>query len=131
MKVIPDSIARKVAAQSFLAQKNSPRILFVGGVVGMVGSTVLACRATLKLEEVLSDIEAEKKRAHLIKHHVDSPEYKGDATYPDEEIAQDITTITLRGVGSIARLYAPAVVLGGVSIFALTKSHNILQDRNL
>lgn len=131
MKFIPDTIARKVAGQQLLASKNSPRILFVGGVVGMVGSTVLACRATLKLEETLSQIEGEKNRAHQVKHHVDSPDYKGDAKYPDSELKRDLTIISIRGVGSIAKLYAPSVVLGAVSVAALTKSHNILQDRNL
>jgi hypothetical protein len=131
MKVIPDSIARKVAAQGFLAQKNSPRILFVGGVVGMVGSTVLACRATLKLEEVLNDIEKNKHQAHSVKGHVDSPQYNGEATYSDSELRKDLTVINIRGIGTVVKLYAPSVVLGAASIAALTKSHNLLQDRNL
>lgn len=131
MRFIPDTIVRKVAGQQLLASKHSPRILFVGGMVGMVGSTVLACRATLKLEDTLSQIEGEKDRAHQVKSHVDSPEYNGDATYPDNELKRDLTIISIRGVGSIAKLYAPSIVLGAVSVAALTKSHNILQDRNL
>src|SRR3954467_5592389 len=131
MKVIPDSIARKVAAQSFLAQKNSPRILFVGGVVGMVGSTVLACRATLKLEETLNDIEAERSKAHRVKGLVASPDYNGDATYPDNELRRDLAIISVRGATSIVKLYAPSIILGGASIFALAKAHNLLQERNL
>src|SRR3954451_10534125 len=116
MKFIPDAIARKVAEQSFLAQKNSPRILFVGGVVGMVGSTVLACRATLKLDEVLTDIEREKNQARRVKASVDSPEYTGEAQYPENELKRDLTIITVRGVGNIAKLYAPSVLLGAASI---------------
>lgn len=131
MKFMPDAIARKVASQQLLVSKNSPRILFVGGVVGMVGSTVLACRATLKLEEVLDTIENDRDKAHRVKELVDAPEYNGDATYTDSELRKDLTVITVRGIGSIAKLYGPAVLLGGASIFALTKSHNILQQRNL
>ena len=131
MKFVPDAIARKVASQQLLASQHAPRILFVGGVVGMVGSTVLACRATLKLEETLDDIEREKSLAHSVKGEVDSPQYNGDATYTDSELARDLRVISLRGVGAIIKLYAPSVVLGGVSVAALTKSHNILKDRNV
>lgn len=131
MKFVPDAIARKVAEQGFLASKNSPRILFVGGVVGMVGSTVLACRATLKLEEVLDNIENDREQAHRVKAVVNEPNYKGDATYSDSELRKDLTIIAIRGVGSIAKLYGPSVLLGAASIAALTKSHNILQERNL
>jgi hypothetical protein len=53
MKFVPDAIRRKVADQALLGRKHSPTILLGAGVVSMVGSTVLACRATLKLEEVL------------------------------------------------------------------------------
>jgi hypothetical protein len=103
----------------------------VGGVVGMVGSTVLACRATLKLDEVLTSIENDKQQAEDVKNLVNSESYTGDQTYTEAEYRKDLTVITIRGVGSVARLYAPAVLLGGASIFALTKSHNILKDRNL
>lgn len=131
MKFVPDAIARKVASSQLLASEHSPRILFVGGVVGMVGSTVLACRATLKLEETLNDIDADREKAHRVKELVSNERYEGDATYTDSEMRRDLAVIGIRGVGSIVKLYAPAVILGGVSVAALTKSHNILQDRNL
>ena len=131
MKLIPDAISRKVAQTGLAASANSPKILFVGGVVGMVGSTVLACRATLKLEATLDDIEREKAQQLEIKETVDAPDYAGELTYSDKELKRDLTRVSVKGIGKIARLYAPSVIVGGVSIAALTKSHNILQDRNL
>lgn len=131
MKFVPDAIARKVASQQLLASEHSPRILFVGGVVGMVGSTVLACRATLKLEETLDDIEREKRLAQNVNAQVNDPSYDGDATYSEKEMRRDLAVIGVRGVGKVAKLYLPAIALGSVSVAALTKSHNILQDRNL
>jgi hypothetical protein len=131
MKFIPDGIGRKIGDTSLLASEHAPKILFVGGVVGMVGSTVLACRATLKVEEVLDEIETNKQTASDTKHMVDTGQVSKDVTYTDKEYKKDLYIISVRGAGKIARLYAPAVLLGGASIFALTKSHNLLQDRNL
>lgn len=131
MKFLPDAIGRKIGRSELMASEKAPKLLFVGGVVGMVGSTVLACRATLKLEEVLEEIEANKHRAEDVKSMVDSEQYTGTETYTDAEYKKDLTIITVRGAGEIAKLYAPAVAVGVVSIFALTKSHNLLQDRNV
>jgi hypothetical protein len=131
MNLIPSAITRKIAEQGLLASENAPKILFVGGVVGMVGSTVLACRATLKLEEVLDEIETVKSNAEEVKHMVDSGQTDSDVTYSDAEYKRDLHIISVQGVGKIVKLYAPSVILGAVSIAALTKSHNILRDRNL
>lgn len=131
MRFIPTAIGRKVAEQALLAQKNSPTILFGVGVVSMVGSTILACHATLKLDEVLTGIESEKKQAHRVKALVDSGEVPEDTTYSDEEMKQDLSVIVIRGAGRVIKLYAPAVILGGIGIVCLTKSHRILQDRNM
>lgn len=132
MKFLPDAIGRKIGKSELMASEKAPKLLFVGGVVGMVGSTVLACRATLKLEDVLNDIENNKNVAMATKERVDNPEKEtGTTTYSDKEYQRDLHIINMRGVGAIAKLYAPSVALGAVSIFALTKSHNLLQDRNL
>jgi hypothetical protein len=131
MKFVPNAIGRKLGEQGLLASEQAPKALFVGGVVGMVGSTVLACHATLKLSDTLSEIEAEKAKHEEAKAHVEAPEYQGELTYPDREYRKDLAVISIKGAGRIARLYAPSVLLGGASIFALTKSHNLLQDRNL
>jgi hypothetical protein len=131
MKIIPNGLSRKISEQGLLASENAPRVLLVAGVAGMIGSTVLACRATLKLEEVLENIENDKYTAHEVNRVVNSPSYSGDATYNEAELKRDLAAISIRGVGSLARLYAPSVLLGTVSVACLTKSHAILQDRNL
>jgi hypothetical protein len=105
----------------------------VGRKLGMVGSTVLACRATLKLEGVLDEIEADKEKAKEVYELVEEEggTTKSGQTYSHSEYRRDVAIITTRGIGRIAKLYAPSLVLGSASIFALTKSHSILQDRNL
>lgn len=130
MKFIPHAVSRKIAETGLLARKNSPTILLGAGVVSMVGSTVLACRATLKLEEVLDEIDKDKKLAHSVKAQVDAGEVRTGVTYTDEEVKQDTTIILVRGAFKIVKLYAPAVILGGVGVACLTKSHMILKDRN-
>jgi Family of unknown function (DUF6353) len=130
MRFVPAAVSRQLAAQALLAQKHSPSILFGVGVVSMVGSTVLACRATLKLDEVLSNIEAEKGKTVQVKELVDSPEYTGEETYTDSEMKRDVSIILVRGTVQVIKLYAPAIVVGGIGIVCLTKSHQILMDRN-
>ena len=130
MKFVPAAVSRMAAGQALTVRKNSPTILFGVGIASMVGSTVLACRATLKLEEVLNDIEADKKKAELAKEIVDNGEAAPGTTYTDEEMKRDLSIISVRGVGKIVRLYAPAVIVGGVGVVCLTRSHQILQQRN-
>lgn len=121
MKIIPDAIARKIAQQGFLASQNSPQILFGVGVVGMVGSTVLACRATLQLDRVLAKTQNDMHVANTLE----------DDDYSEVDRKKDKAVILTRGVGSVVKLYAPSVLLGAASVGCLTKSHNLLQDRNV
>lgn len=138
MKFIPTAVSRKIAAQGLVASENAPKILFVGGVVGMVGSTVLACRATLKLSNTLDQIEHDLESARATPEGLEklkedprfAEKYK-DRTYDESDLKKDVARIYIKGGLKVAGLYAPAVLLGGASIFALTKSHNLLNDRNL
>lgn len=130
MKFIPDAIGRKIAQQGLLASEKSPKILFVAGVTGMVGSTVLACRATLKLDEVLTEVQEDRQKAHEVRRLVETPAWTG-STYTEGELKKDLAIITVRGVVGVTKLYAPAVLLGAASIACLTKSHSLLEERNL
>lgn len=123
MKSLSNAVQGVVGRQSLMIQKNSPKMLFVGGVVGMVGSTVLACRATLKLEEVLETTQKDLKVSKRVQ--VDHPE-----KYSESELKKDTAIIYVRSVAKVGALYAPAIVLGGASITMLTKSHNLLNERN-
>lgn len=118
---IPTTISRTVARQVLLAQKNSPTLLFGAGIGGTIGSTVLACRATLKLHEVIDEIEQDTGIAKVLEHE----------DYSETDRKKDLTIIYVRGIGKIGKLYAPSIVLSAVSIGALTKSHNILNERNV
>jgi len=117
LNVVKNAVTSKVGRQILLARKNSPVIMFVGGTVGMVGTAVLASRATLKLESVVED--AEKKRV-LIE--------TGEASYKTR--ANDMHILKIQTAMHIAKLYAPAIGLGVVSIGCLTGAHVTLSKRN-
>jgi len=119
-----ETLGRNKAMLGLIANKNSPKMLFVGGVAGMVGSTVLACRATLKVEQVLH----ETQRDISITHHIRD---QHEDQYSENDRKKDTAIIYVRSSAKIALLYAPAVIVGGISIAVLTKSHNLLEERNI
>jgi hypothetical protein len=119
MNFMPEAVGTLVAHRSLLLQKHAPAILFAGGMAGFVGTTVLACKATLKLEDVLETAQSDMKTANALQH------YK----YTERDRQKDIAYIYVQSSMKIVKLYAPAVIVGGVTIIALTKSHNILSNR--
>jgi hypothetical protein len=94
--------------------------MFAAGVAGMVGSTVLACRSTLKLEEFLSDVQIDLNVAKEMEHE----------EYSDSDRQKDIAIIYTRSAVGLVKLYGPSILLGSVSVGLLTKSHNLLTERN-
>lgn len=120
MKLVPAVIGQKIARSTLLAQKGSPKLLFGAGMVGMVGSTILACRATLKMDEVLGEAKGKLTLAKTLQHE----------QYSERDRQRDISLIYFQTSVRIVKLYGPAIILGGVSIAALTRSHSILTKRN-
>lgn len=125
MSLIPGALVASLGRQSLVLQKNAPTILFGTGVVSMIGSTVLACRATLKMDDILEETQTEVKRAKEteLKH-------RETGRYTEEDRIQDTRILYVKAGFVIAKEYAPAVIIGAAGIFMLTKSHNILVERN-
>lgn len=121
LATIKNLITSRIGRQILTVQKHSPAILFGAGVVGIVTTVVLASRATLKLEEVLDD-------AH---HDLITVRALENVKYTEEDRKRDTVLIYARTVGKVIRLYGPTVVIGSLSITALTGSHVILTKRNL
>lgn len=113
------NVSRVANRTALKLKKHSPQILFYGGLVGVVATTVLSSRATLKAVPVIE--EHKEKRAILDKNAklVSKDQYSRTAV-------EQYTITTM----SLTKLYAPTIVIGVASIAALTKSHQQLTSRN-
>jgi len=104
--------------------KHSPELLLAGGVMGMIGAAVLASRATLKAQEVVEDY---KDASRVIEAALALPP---EADYTEEDGARDRAMLVGQVVVEMTKLYAPAVILGGISVGMLIGSNRILNKRN-
>lgn len=106
-------------------EKHSPEILMGVGVVGVIATTVTACRATMKLNDILDEcVETRDK----IKSVQENPNYQD--RYSEEDAQKDLTINYVQTGVKIAKLYAPSVALGVLSVGCLLGSHNVMQKRN-
>lgn len=125
MKLIPYSVTRKLGRQLLVAKKNSPHLFFAGGMVGLVGTVFLACRATLKLEKELDNI---KQDLDNVKEVASNRMQEHD--YDEREYYKDLGYIYIKSATKVAKLYGPSIALGGASVVALTGSHVQMTRRN-
>jgi hypothetical protein len=118
-----NAVTSKAGRQILQLQKHSPVILFSAGVIGVVAAAVMASRATLKLDGVLTEHqETTAKMQFNAEHLVD---------YTEDMHRHDKMVLLAHTSGKITKLYAPGVAVGLLSICALTGSHIILNRRNL
>ena len=110
---------KTAANKSRLAvMKHSPEILVITGIVGVVTSAVMACKATRKLDPVL---EAHKKNAEEVHRK-----------FTDEKLEKrELTKVYMKTGISFVKLYGPSVTVGMLSITGILASNNILRRRNV
>lgn len=101
--------------------KHAPTILTATGTVGLVGTAVLASRATLTYKELIAD------EVMVI---TDGPNLmKRNEHYTEDEFRKDRIVCYSRIVTKTVKHYAPTIALGVASIAAFWWSHSIQSKR--
>ena len=124
MKITIKTAAKKAM---FNVKKHSPEILIVAGIAGVVTSAVMACKATTKVNDVLAETKENINKVH----DVMADKGISEKEYSKEDSARDLAIIYGKACVKLAKLYGPAVALGGLSLTAIVCSNNILRKRNV
>jgi len=106
-------------------KKYSPEILLFLGITGVITSTVMACKRTLKVNDIL---EEKKNNIELVNKHLNDETRKD---YTEKDCRKDLAIINVQTGIKIVKLYSPAVLLGTASILSILQGHNILRKRNI
>lgn len=103
--------------------RNAPTILTYAGVTGMVGSTVLACREVFEAHHTHSKHQGERIRMKMfVEAHPGSDEEK--------TFKRDLTRSYFNEACGLAKVFAPAVTVGALSITSILVGHNMLNKRH-
>lgn len=111
-------------------QKYSPEILLGVGIVGAVAATVLACKSTLKVEEIVTETKETLKKIDHVYENQDEVE-NSSGKYSQEDYLKDKAIVYVQTGVKFAKLYGPALGLGALSIGSILASHGIMQRRNV
>lgn len=109
-------------------KKHSPEILVVAGVVGAVASAVIACKATTKVGKITEEAKDMIDAIHDAEQNGVTP---AGETYTKEDAQKELAITYVQTGVKYAKLYAPAVILGSLSITSILASNNILRKRNV
>jgi Family of unknown function (DUF6353) len=120
----------RVLAQSKLyLHQNGPTILTGVGVVGFGVTVVLAVKASRRgieeMDNIKDDLGTVEKRE--IKDEPDTPEAD---RYTQSDRAKDYSTIIVNGTKTLAVIYGPAIIAGGISLTCFLTAHGMLRKQN-
>lgn len=106
-------------------KKHSPEILIATGTVGIVASTVMACKATLKVEEIVDEAKEKIDTIHQVSADPTMAE-----KYSEEDGKKDLAIVYTQTAVKFIKLYGPSVTIGVASLACMIGSNHILNKRN-
>lgn len=115
-------ITRAAGKVGLVLSKHSPAMLSVIGGVGVVATAVLASQETLRVKEV---VEPHVENLELISATLEDESKQ----YSDQDALHDRTVIYTRLGRDLLKLYAPALVVGVLTIASIAASHRISAKR--
>ena len=124
---IVNSMTRNLHKVGFKFKKHSPEILVVAGVVGTVASAVMACKATLKVNDILEETKVEIEKVKTVV----ADETISEEKYSEQDAKKDLAIIYAHTGIKLVKLYGPSIILGTLSITGILASNNILRKRNI
>lgn len=124
LTIMKNIVTRSVARYGIQVKKYSPEILIGLGIVGVVTSTVLACKATLKVDAIVDKAQKDIKR-------IKDPAIPCKENYTKTDEQKDLAIVYVQSGVKMVKLYVPAVLVGVVSVACLLGAHNIMRQRNI
>lgn len=106
-------------------KKHSPEILLVTGTVGVVASTVMACKATLKVEEIVDEAKEKIDTIHQV-----SADPAMAEKYSEDDGKKDLAIVYTQTAVKFIKLYGPSVTISVASLACMIGSNRILNKRN-
>lgn len=133
-KINLNGLTRTFNKAGMLIKKYSPEILLALGVTGTVASGILACKETLKVNEVLEGPREDISKIHDAKERLDAGEILELADgnqYTIDDYKKDLVITYVKSGLKVAKLYAPSIILAVSSLTAILASNGILRKRNI
>ena len=115
---------RLLSSVQYKVKKHSPEILMVAGIAGTIVGTVLACKATTKVSEII-----EEKNKNVEDVHTCLEEKPKE--YTEEDSKKDLTIIYAQTGVKLFKLYAPAIGVMALSFASIIAGHKVLKKRNV
>ena len=125
---IVKKVSKVIAKSKFTLKKHSPEIFIVVGVVGTVVSGVMACKATTKINAI---VDKTKNDIDTIHEAVEKGITTIGEEYSKDDSKKDLAIVYFKTGAEFAKLYAPSIIVGALSLTSIITSHNILRKRNL
>lgn len=121
---IINKATRLLSSTQYQVKKHSPEILMVAGIAGTIVGTVLACKATTKVSEII-----EEKNKNVNDVHTCLEEKPNE--YTEEDSKKDLTIIYAQTGVKLFKLYAPAIGVMALSFASIIAGHKVLKKRNI
>lgn len=115
---------RLLSSTQYQVKKHSPEILMIAGITGTIVGTVLACKATTKVSEIM-----EEKNKLVEDVHTCLNDKKIE--YTEEDSKRDITIIYAQTGVKLFKLYSPAIGVMALSFASIIYGHKVLKKRNV
>lgn len=146
---ITKNMTRAFGKAGLTCKKYAPEALVIAGIVGVVTSAVMACKATTKVNDIIEETKENTHDLHLVAtaaglkestdefsnediRKIDILSAKEDVkNYTAQDLKKDTIIIYTQTAVKFIKLYGPSVVLGALSITSILASNNILRKRNV
>ena len=115
---------RLLSSTKYQIKKHSPEILMIAGITGTIVGTVLACKATTKVSEIM---EEKNKLVEDVHTCLNDKEIE----YTEEDSKRDLTIIYAQTGVKLFKLYTPAIGVMALSFASIIAGHKILKKRNI
>lgn len=121
---IINKATRLLSSTQYQVKKHSPEILMVAGIAGTIVGTVLACKATTKVNEIIEEKNKNVEDVHICLED-------NSKEYTEEDSKKDLTIIYAQTGVKLFKLYAPAIGVMVLSFASIIAGHKVLKKRNI
>lgn len=123
-----EKIIRTTSKAMLQVSKRSPEIFVGVGIASGIGATIFACKATLRVGEVMDNYNKTMENINFLKSEAEAG--RPHDNYDVEEAKKEKFIATIQMLAKLGKLYAPAIALGTASIGFVLGGHHILAKRN-